>query len=68
MRFEIKVKGVLDENWSDWLGEVAMAHAEENGEPFTLIRGEATDPPTLYGILEHLRDLNLPLISVIQVE
>ena len=68
MKFEIKVRGILDENWSEWLDTVTMIRAIENEVMITIICGEAPDQPALYGILDHLRDLNLPLISAIQVE
>jgi len=68
MKYQIKVKGVLDESWSDWLGDVELTCAEENGMLITTICGEAPDQPALFGILNRIRDLNLLLISVIQFE
>ncbi len=66
MKYQIKVKGTLDESWSDWLGEVVITHREENGVLITIICGEVSDQPALFGILDRIRDLNLPLISVEQ--
>ena len=68
MKYEIKVKGILDESWADWLGEVEITSGEENGLPVTTIRGQAADPQALYGILDRTRSLNLTLISVNQQE
>ncbi len=68
MRYQIKVKGMLDESWSDWLGEVELTNREEEGVLITVICGEVPDQPALFGILNRVRDLNLPLISVIQLD
>jgi hypothetical protein len=66
MKYQIKIQGLLDESWSDWLGEVEITHGEENGVLITTICGEASDQPALFGILNRIRDLNLALISVVQ--
>jgi hypothetical protein len=39
---------------------------EEHGE--TLLRGSVVDQEALHGVLRQVRDLGLPLLSVIQVE
>jgi hypothetical protein len=67
MEYQIKVTGVLDESWADWLGCVEIECNEENGSPVTLIHGDIPDQPALFGILDHIRDLNLGLISVIRL-
>ena len=68
MRYQITIRGTLDETWSDWLGEVELAKTQDENETFiTLLSVNVTDQAALYGILDHLRDLNLALISV-QVE
>jgi len=68
MKYQIKIKGALDESWSDWLGEMEITCAEEDGAVTTTIRGEAPDQPALFGILDRIRDLNLALISVVQTD
>ena len=68
MVYQIKVKGKLDENWSDWLGNVQITSAPaEDGTWVTTLVGEAPDPPALFGILDHIRDLNLTLVSVREI-
>jgi hypothetical protein len=64
MRYQIKVRGTLDESWSRWLGSVEITSVEENGSPITVIQTEIPDQPALFGILNRIRDLNLALISV----
>ena len=68
MVYEIKIRGKLDESWSDWLGNVELtSNVGEDGAPITTLVCQAPDPPTLFGILDRIRDLNLPLISVQEI-
>ena len=57
---EIRVKGQIDERWSEWLDGLAITHRE--GE--TLLAGVILDQSALYGLISKLRDLGLPLAAV----
>ncbi len=59
--YEIKVKGHLDQRWSDWFESMELKHLEGNE---TLLSGPLTDQAALHGLIERIRDLNLTLISV----
>jgi hypothetical protein len=59
--YEIKIKGHLDQHWSDWFACLTLTHLEGNE---TLLAGELLDQAALHGLLERIRDLNLTLISV----
>ena len=59
--YEIKIKGHLDPCWSDGFAGLKLTHLEGNG---TLLSGTLPDQAALHGLLEHIRDLNLALISV----
>ena len=63
--YEIRVKGHLNRrrihDCEDW----SVTH-QPNGE--TALRGPVRDQAALYGILNRLRDLGVPLISVMRVE
>ena len=65
MVYQIKIKGVLDQSWSDWLGNVDIRTepAEENGV-ITTLTVDLIDQAALFGILDHIRDMNLKLVSV----
>ena len=64
MRYQITIRGVLDESWSEWLGRVETSRGPEDGPRETVIVVDAKDPAELFGILDRIRDLNLPLVSV----
>lgn len=64
----IRVRGILDEGWSDWFGGVEMAPEQAvDGSPITMLTG-IFDHAALHGVLAKLRDLNLTLISVTRLE
>ena len=63
--YEIRIKGHLDDKWADWFEGLTITRAD-NGE--TLLRGPVVDQAALHGVLRKVRDLGLPLLSVIQVE
>ncbi len=64
--YEIKIKGLLDDHWQQWFEGMTLRLQENtgSGEDYTLIIGPIADQPALHGLLEKIRDLNLPLISV----
>ncbi|MGD9100942.1 MAG: hypothetical protein PVF45_10720 [Anaerolineae bacterium] len=63
--YEIRVKGTLDEKWSDWFDGFSIT-PQADGE--TLLTGPVADQAALHGLLGNIRDLGLPLLSVQRVE
>jgi hypothetical protein len=65
--YQITVKGVLDPDWSDWLGCFDV-HTEmgADGTHTTLLTGLIEDQAALRGVLNKIWDLNLELISLDQ--
>jgi hypothetical protein len=59
-RYEIRVEGVLDSQWADWLGGLQVTRHNTQ----TVISGPLPDQPALHGVLAKIRDLGLCLISV----
>ena len=59
--YEIKIKGHLDQRWSDWFAGLNLTYLEGDT---TLLSGPLPDQAALHGLLERVRDLNLTLISV----
>jgi hypothetical protein len=69
MPYQIKIKGELDQSWSDWLGCVKITTEQtEDGVAITTLNGDFTDQSSLFGLLDRLRDLNLVLISVNELD
>jgi hypothetical protein len=64
-RVEIRVKGQIDEHWSEWFEGLTITHTDQNE---TLLTGLVTDQPALHGLLAKVRDLGLPLLSVNSME
>jgi hypothetical protein len=63
--YEIRLKGHLDLSWSEWLGDMTIIH-QANGD--TLLTGPIADQAALHGILNQMRDIGIPLISVNPVD
>lgn len=62
--YDIRVRGHLDHHWADRLGVPELIHEAEG---VTLLRGVAADQAALHGLLQRIRDLGVPLISVTHV-
>jgi hypothetical protein len=60
----IRIKGHLGSQWTGWFGGMAVT-LKENGE--TLLTGPVVDQAALYGLLKKVRDLGMPLVSVVSV-
>ncbi len=61
---EIRVQGRLDDRWVDWLEGLALTR-ENDGT--TTLTGPLADQAALHGVLNTIRDLNLPIVSVRRV-
>jgi len=61
---EIRLRGHLDNRWADWFDGLTLTR-EENGE--TRLTGPVVDQAALHGLLRKVRDLGLPLLSVMHV-
>jgi hypothetical protein len=59
--YEICLQGHLDARWAAQLDVAGLTH---EGDGTTLIRVVAADQSALHGLLQRIRDLGLPLISV----
>jgi hypothetical protein len=61
MRYEIRVKGRLPQDWSAWFERLTIIQCP-NGE--TVLEGPLRDQAALFGVMIKLRDLGLVLLSV----
>ena len=64
-RYAVRIKGHLGDRWTSWFGGLTLTR-EDNGT--TLLTGPVVDQAALHGLLRTVRDLALPLVSVVQVE
>lgn len=62
--YAIRIKGLLDPHW-DWLENLTVTQLER-GE--TLLSGPIPDQAALHGLLVRIRDLNLTLLAVNQID
>ena len=63
--YRITVQGHLAENWAGRLGNIKIAsihHSSDTNQTFLI--GEVPDQAALFGVLNILYDLHLPLLSV----
>jgi hypothetical protein len=65
MIYQIRIKGHLGRQWTDWFGGLTIS-TEKDG--VTLLTGQVADQAALHGLLRKVRDLGLPLLSVNRVE
>jgi len=59
--YQIRVRGLLDEHWSDWLADLTV---KPQADGTTLLVGPVRDQAALHGLLNKIRDMGLPLLSV----
>jgi hypothetical protein len=64
-RYEICLKGHLDSRWAAWFDGLSLTNSSDGT---TIICGPVADQAALHGLLQKVRDLGLPLVSVIQVQ
>jgi len=63
--YEIRLTGHLDARWTAWFDGLTI---RQESDGTTVIRGQVPDQAALHGLLQRVRDLGLPLISVTQVD
>jgi hypothetical protein len=61
---EIRVQGHLDDRWADWAEALTLTR-ESDGT--TTLQGSIADQAALHGLLNRIRDLNVPIVSVRRV-
>jgi hypothetical protein len=64
LAYQIRIKGHLDRQWTDWFGGLTIT-LEDNGD--TLLTGPVVDQAALHGLLRKVRDLGMTLVSVAEV-
>ena len=65
MIYQIRLQGQLGSQWAVWFEGLTIG-LEDSGN--TLLTGPVVDQAALHGLLRKVRDLGLPLLSVVRLE
>jgi hypothetical protein len=65
MVYQIRIKGHLSREWADWFEGLTIT-LDDNGD--TLLTGPVVDQAALHGLLRKVRDVAMPLVSVMRVK
>ena len=64
-RYEIRIKGHLHSRWATWFDGLILTN---HSDGTTVISGPVLDQAALHGLLQKVRDVGLPLVSVTSVD
>ena len=64
-RYEIRIKGNLNSRWATWFDGLILTN---HSDGTTVISGPVLDQAALHGLLQKVRDVGLPLVSVTSVD
>lgn len=63
--YRIRLNGHLGRTWAEWFDGWSIL-LEDEGD--TVLTGPVVDQATLHGLLKRVRDLGMPIVSVVRVE
>ena len=63
--YEIRLMGHLDSRWAAWFDGLSLTH---DSDGTTVISGPVLDQAALHGLLQKVRDVGIPLVSVAQID
>lgn len=63
-RYEVRVRGRLAPRWAAWFDGMSLSSEEEG---ITVIRAPVIDQAALHGLLQKLRDVGIPLVSLTEL-
>jgi hypothetical protein len=64
VQYEIRLRGHLEPRWAAWFDGLTLT-PDDDGT--TVLRGDVVDQAALHGLLQKLRDVGLPLVSLRQI-
>jgi hypothetical protein len=59
-RYQIRVKGLLDPQWSDWFDDFTITQIDGD----SVLIGDVQDQAALHGVINKIRNLGLVLVLV----
>jgi hypothetical protein len=63
--YEIRLQGHLEARWAAWFDGLTLTSSSDGT---TTIHGPVVDQAALHGLLQKVRDLGLPLVSLTRVD
>jgi hypothetical protein len=63
-QYEIRVRGHLGPHWAAWFDGLTVVNDDDGT---TVIHGPLVDQAALHGVLQKLRDVGIPLVSLRQL-
>ena len=63
--YEIRLKGHLHSRWAAWFDGLSLTNDRDGT---TVISGPVVDQAALHGLLQKVRDVGIPLVSVAQID
>ncbi len=64
-RYEIRIEGRLEARWAAWFDGLNLTY---DGDGITIVEGPVVDQAALHGLLQKVRDVGLPLVSVTRLD
>jgi hypothetical protein len=64
-RYQLRLEGHLEPRWAAWFDDLTLTTHRDGT---TTIAGHVLDQAALHGLLQKVRDVGLPLISVNRVD
>ncbi len=65
MQYEIRIKGHLGTRWAAWFDGLSITSGDDGT---TALRVSVADQAALHGLLQKVRDIGIPLVSLTPVE
>ena len=65
VQYEVIVNGHLGDRWAAWFDGFAITR---EGDGTTVLRGHVVDQAALHGLVQRVRDIGIPLISLTPIE
>jgi len=63
-RYQLRLQGRLTADWTDWMSNPVSVVEGSGPTSTTKLTGTVKDQAALFGLLSFIRDLGVPLISV----
>jgi hypothetical protein len=64
-KYQIILKGHLDQDWDGWFSDMEIQYDQNDN---TILVGWVVDNSAFFGLLDRLRDLNITIISINELE